>query len=81
MDYNPIKIFINLEIIREEDKNKKNIFIFKKNLKIFYNLGKSLNAITTSKSNFYYIVLVLCPCNARLNQNSYVNNFLLIYLK
>ena len=26
LNYNQIKIFINLEIIREEDKNKKNIY-------------------------------------------------------
>ena len=30
LDCNQIKIFINLEIIEEEDKNKKIIFIFKK---------------------------------------------------
>ena len=28
LNYNQIKIFINLEIIREEDKNKKNIYLF-----------------------------------------------------
>ena len=30
LDCNQIKIFINLEIIEEEDKYKKIIFIFKK---------------------------------------------------
>ena len=29
----------------------------------------------------YIYRLALCPCDARLNQNSYVNSFLLIYLK
>ena len=32
-DCNQIKIFINLEIIGEEDKNKKNYIYFLKNLK------------------------------------------------
>ena len=57
MDYNQIKIFIKLEIIGEEDKNKKIISIFKKNLRKLY------------------------PCDARLNQNSYVNNYFINLLK
>ena len=28
MDYNQVKIFINLEIIREKDKDKKYIYLF-----------------------------------------------------
>ena len=35
LDCNQIKIFINLEIIGEEDKNKKNYIYLLKNLKIF----------------------------------------------
>ena len=58
MDFNQIKIFINLEIIGEKDKNKKNIYLFlkKKNLKKFCNLVKSLGITTISKPNFYYII-------------------------
>ena len=57
MDFNQIKIFINLEIIGEKVKNKKYISIFfKKNLKKFCNLVKSLGITTISKPNFYYIV-------------------------
>ena len=33
LDCNQIKIFINLEIIGEKDKNKKNYIIFKKKSK------------------------------------------------
>ena len=39
-DYNQIKIFINLEIIGEKDKNKKNYIIQKKNLKKFLYFGE-----------------------------------------
>ena len=35
LDCNQIKIFINLEIIGEKDKNKKNYINFFKNLKKF----------------------------------------------
>ena len=53
LDCNQIKIFINLEIIGEEDKYKKNYIYF---LKIFKkklgNLVQSLGATTTFKSNF-----------------------------
>ena len=49
---NQIETFINLEIIGENDKNKKKIIsIFKK----LCNLVKSLGTITASKPNFYYI--------------------------
>ena len=41
LDYNQIKIFIKLEIIGEEDKKKKIISIFKKNLKKFMQFGKT----------------------------------------
>ena len=53
LDYNQIKIFINLEIIGEE---KLYIFFKSKNINKFYNLVKSLGATTASKLNFYYIV-------------------------
>ena len=57
MDFNQIKIFINLEIIGEKDKNKKiYIYFLKKNIKKFCNLVKSLSITTISKPNFYYIV-------------------------
>ena len=57
MDFNQIKIFINLEIIGEKVKNKKYISIFfKKNFKKICNLVKSLGITTISKPNFYYIV-------------------------
>ena len=57
LDCNQIKIFINLEIIREEDKYKKIIFIFLKfKKKKFYNLVQSLGVTTTSKPNFYFKV-------------------------
>ena len=38
LNCNQIKIFINLEIIREEDKEKKNIYIL--NLQKFLQFGK-----------------------------------------
>ena len=56
LDYNQIKIFINLEIIEEE---KLYIFLKSKNLKKkknFYHLVKSLGTTMASKPNFYYIV-------------------------
>ena len=58
LDCNQIKIFINLEIIREEDKNKKkkiyiNILKSKKN---FYNLVKLFSTTMTSKKNFFNLV-------------------------
>ena len=57
MDCNQIKIFINLEIIGEEDKyKKKNLFIFKKILKKFCNLVQPLAATKAIKPTFYYIV-------------------------
>ena len=40
-----------------------------------------LGATTSSKPNFYYIVLALCLCDKRFNQNSYVNNFFINLLK
>ena len=40
LDCNQIMIVINLEIIGEEDKNKK-LYLFFFNLKFFYNLAKS----------------------------------------
>ena len=42
LDCNQIKVFINLEIIVEEDKDKKYISIFfkKKNLKKFLQFGE-----------------------------------------
>ena len=52
LDCNQIKIFINLEIIREEDKYIKIILIFFKILKKLQPLG----TITASMLNFYYIV-------------------------
>ena len=53
LDCNQIKIFINLEIIGEEDKYKKNYIYFLKILKKnLGNLVQSLGATTTSKSNF-----------------------------
>ena len=59
MDCNQIKVFINLEITGEEDKNKnkkKIIYIFLI-LKNFCNLVKPLGAITVSRPNFYYIII------------------------
>ena len=57
LDCNQIKIFINLEIIGEEDKYKKNyIYFFKIIKKKFCNLVKPFNTTTVSKSKFYYIV-------------------------
>ena len=58
MDCNLIKIFINLEIIGEEDKNNKYIYIylFFFNLKKFLQFGEPLGATTASKPNFYYTV-------------------------
>ena len=41
LDCNQIKIFINLEIIGEKDKNKKNYIIFLKNLKKFLHFGEA----------------------------------------
>ena len=55
LNRNQIKIFINLEIIGEEDKYKKIIFNFLKFKKKFCNLVQSLGATTISKPNFYYI--------------------------
>ena len=54
-----IKFFINLEIIEEEDKNRKKkkiITIFLKSIKKFYNLVKPLSIILASKSNFYDMI-------------------------
>ena len=55
LDYNQIKIFINLEIIEEE---KLYIFLKYENLKKknFYHLVKSLGTTMASKPNFYYLV-------------------------
>ena len=55
LDCNQIRIFINLEIIGEEDKYKKIIFNFLKFKKNFCNLVQPLGATTTFKPNFYYI--------------------------
>ena len=60
MDCNQIKIFINLEITGEEDKNKnkkKKLYLFFLILKHFCNLVKPLGAITVSRPNFYYIII------------------------
>ena len=38
---NQIKIFINLEIIRKEDKDKKYIYLFLKNLTKFLQFGEA----------------------------------------
>ena len=47
MDYNQIKSFINLEIIGEEDRDKKYIFIFLLNtISIFYIFIFLLNTIS-----------------------------------
>ena len=57
MDCNLIRIFINLEIIGEEDKNNIYIYIsFFFNLKKFMQFGEPLGATTASKPIFYYIV-------------------------
>ena len=58
LNCNQIMIVINLEIIREEDKNKKNYIYFlkKKIFKKLCNLVMPLDANTASKPNFYYIV-------------------------
>ena len=88
LDCNQIKIFIHLKIIGEEDKNQKKkklyTYIFLILKKKFCNLVKLLGTTMVFKPNFYFI-LALCSCDARLNQNSYVNSFLfyfiLIYLK
>ena len=69
LDCNQIKIFINLEIIGE----KKLYLFFLKIFFIFGNLVKPLGTTTVSKSNFYYIVLVLCLCGARLNKKYFDN--------
>ena len=60
LNYNQIKIFINLEIIGEEDKNKKKLYIY---IYIFLNLKKKncnlvkpFGTTLVSKPNFYYIV-------------------------
>ena len=56
LDCNQIKIFNNLEIIGEEDKNKKNYIYFLKNLKKKNCiLMKPLGIVTASRPNFYYI--------------------------
>ena len=61
LDCNQIKIFINLEIIREEDKiKKKNYIYFLKNLKNFCILVKPFGTTIAFKSNFYYIVYDFC---------------------
>ena len=48
LDCNQIKIFINLEIIREEDKYKKIIFIFLK----FKKKNLQFSAVTWRNHNF-----------------------------
>ena len=60
LDYNQIKIFINLEIT---GKRKIiyiyiyiNIYFQSFFFFLFYNLVKPLDTATTSKPNFYYIV-------------------------
>ena len=57
LDCIQIEIFINLEIIGEEDK-KKNYIYFKKSNKISENLVKPRGATMAFKPNFYYIVCV-----------------------
>ena len=60
LDCNQIKIFINLKIIGEEDKNKKKIISIFLNLKKKNcNLVKPHGITTASKPNFYYIVYVM----------------------
>ena len=57
LDCNQIKIFNNLEIIGEEDKNKKKLYIyFFKSKKKNCNLVKPFGTTLVSKPNFYYIV-------------------------
>ena len=57
LDCNQIKIFNNLEIIGEEDKNKKKLYIyFLKSKKKNCNLVKPFGTTLVSKPNFYYIV-------------------------
>ena len=41
LDCNQIKIFINLQIIGEKDKNKKNYIKFLKNIKIFLHFSEA----------------------------------------
>ena len=41
LDCNQINIFINLEIIGEEDKNKENYIYFLKNLKKILHFGEA----------------------------------------
>ena len=55
LDSNQIKIFINLEIIGEEDKYRKIIFIFKKILIFFLcNLVQSLGATTNFRQRNFW---------------------------
>ena len=57
LDCNQIKIFNNLEIIGEEDKNKNKLYIyFLKSKKKNCNLVKPFGTTLVSKPNFYYIV-------------------------
>ena len=56
LNCNQIKIFINLEIIREEDKKKNYIYIFLNLKKKNCNLVKPFGTTLVSKPNFYYIV-------------------------
>ena len=65
---------------------------FIKNKQFFYHLdyitlyiyiAETFNFLLKLPYHYHFLyILALCPCNARFNQNSYVNNFfLLIYLK
>ena len=56
LDSNQIKIFINLEIIGEEDKYRKIIFIFKKILIFFFwcNLVQPLGATTNFRQRNFW---------------------------
>ena len=59
LDCNQINIFIKLEIIEEEDKNKNNDIYFLKNLKKKNSAiwcSYLISATTTFNLNFYYII-------------------------
>ena len=66
LDCNQIETFINLEIIKEKDKNKKKIISI---LKKLCNLVKPLGTIMTSKPNFYYITYDI-----------YIHTYIYIYI-
>ena len=57
VDCNQIKIFINLEIIGEEDKYKKTIFIFKKNCKKFMQFSAATWRNHELYANFFFFLI------------------------